>query len=100
MRQSRWRLIPLYLAGAVIGSLYLYEAFLNPNPSLRVMLRTLPILPLAIWTLWFDGARPFKTAAGPLRTTGRVLLLVAVMGFALLFLGLGLNRLYDPSRVT
>ena len=99
MRQNRLVLIPVYLVGAALGSLYLYEAFLSPSPALRVALRTIPILPLAIWTLWFDAARPFRTAAGPMRVLGRVFLLIAVMTFALLLLGLGLNQLYDPARV-
>ena len=99
MRQNRLVLIPVALVGAVFGSLYLYQAFFSPSPDVRVALRTIPILPLAIWTLWFDAGRPYQTAAGPVRIVGRVLLLLAVMTFALLLLGLGLNQLYDPSRV-
>ncbi len=100
MRQNRLVLIPVYLVGSVLGSLYLYEAFLGQSPAVRVALRTIPILPLAIWTLWFDAARPFRRATGPVRIVGRVFLLLAVMTFALLLLGLGLNQLYDPGRVS
>jgi hypothetical protein len=99
MRLNRLVLIPIYLLGAAVGSLYLYEAFLGLSPSIRVALRTLPILPVAIWTLWFDAARPLKTAPEPVRILGRVFLLLAVMGLALLVLGIGLNQLYDPGRV-
>ena len=99
MPQNRLALIPAYVVGAVLASLYLYEAFLSPSPTLRVALRTIPILPLAIWTLWFDAARPFRAAAGPVRLVGRVFLLLAVVTLALLLLGLGLNQLYDPGRV-
>lgn len=99
MRQNRLVLIPVALVGAVLASLYLYQAFFSPSPDLRVALRTIPILPLAIWTLWFDAGRPLRTAAGPVRTVGRVFLLLVVMTFALLLLGLGLNAIYDPSRV-
>jgi len=63
---------------------------------MRVTLRTVPVLPLAIWTLWFDAARPFNTVARPVRIAGRVVLLLAVMTLALLVLGIGLNQLYDP----
>ena len=97
MRLNRLALIPVYLLGAAVGSFYLYQAFLGLNPTMRVTLRTVPVLPLAIWTLWFDAARPFNTVARPVRIAGRVVLLLAVMTLALLVLGIGLNQLYDPD---
>jgi len=62
------------------------------------VLRSLPVLPLAIWTLWYDEARPFKRQEPAIRVAGRILLLVLVMAFAVGTLGIGLNWLYDPSR--
>jgi hypothetical protein len=100
MRLNRLALIPVYVLGAALGSLYLYQAFLGPGPTMRVALRTIPILPLAVWTLWFDAARPFQTAPESARIVGRVFLLLAVMGLALLVLGIGLNQLYDPGSVS
>ena len=100
MRLNRLASIPVYLLVAALGSLYLYQAFLGLNPMMRITLRTVPILPLAIWTLWFDSARPFQEAARPVRIAGRVVLLLAVMTLALLVLGIGLNQLYDPAGVS
>ena len=70
-----------------------------PAPWVRIALRTLPILPIGVWTLWFDRSRPFEHRSPALRTIGRFLLLLLVMAFAILVLGLGLNWLYDPGRV-
>jgi uncharacterized iron-regulated membrane protein len=64
----------------------------------RIVLRSLPVLPLAIWTLWFDRSRPFERWAPAIRRAGRVALLLVVMAFAVALLGLGLNWLYDPGR--
>ncbi len=90
---------PLLLAVGVIlialAGLYVIAAFVAPNPLLRIVLRTFPVLPLAIWTLWFDRSRPFKRR----RLAGRVALLIMVMAFAVVLLGIGLNWLYDPKRV-
>jgi hypothetical protein len=75
------------------------EAFTAPSPLLRIVLRSLPVLPLAIWTLWFDRSRPFERQSFAIRLSGRLALLVVVMAFATALLGFGLNWLYDPSRV-
>jgi hypothetical protein len=75
------------------------EAFTAPNPLLRVVLRSSPVLPVAIWTLWFDRSRPFERRSPAIRLTGRLGLLVLVMAFAVALLGFGLNWLYDPNRV-
>jgi hypothetical protein len=63
------------------------------------VLRSAPVLPVAIWTLWFDRSRPFEGRPVAVRRSGRVALLVLVMAFAIAILGLGLNWLYDPNRV-
>ncbi len=97
--------LPLWLkvaVGALIigaGAVYVIAAFTAPPPLLRIALRCLPVAPLAIWTLWFDRSRPFQRHAPVIRLLGRLVLLIAVMLFALVFLGLALNWLYDPSRV-
>jgi hypothetical protein len=70
-----------------------------PSPIVRIVLRSLPVLPLAIWTLWFDRSRPFTQHPPAIRLTARLAMLALVMGFAVAILGLGLNWLYDPSRV-
>ncbi|TMF28216.1 MAG: hypothetical protein E6I25_08680 [Chloroflexi bacterium] len=59
---------------------------------------SLPALPVAIWTLWYDKSRPFERAQPAIRVVGRILLLVLVMVFAVAVLGIGLNWLYDPNR--
>lgn len=84
---------------APIAGLYVIDSFVYPDPVVRIALRTAPVLPAAIWTLWFDRSRPFKSWSGPLRLTGRLLLLIAIMAFALALLGLFINWLYDPSRI-
>jgi len=63
------------------------------------VLRSSPVLPVAIWTLWFDRSRPFKRRPPAIQLSGRLALLVLVMAFAIALLGFGLNWLYDPSRV-
>jgi hypothetical protein len=63
------------------------------------VLRSLPVLPVAIWTLWFDRSRPFERRPAAVRLTARVGLLVLTMVFAIAILGIGLNWLYDPKRV-
>jgi hypothetical protein len=66
---------------------------------LRIVLRCLPLLPLAIWTIWFDRARPLERQPVWIRIAGRLALLVIVMGFVVAVLGFALNWLYDPDRV-
>lgn len=82
-----------------VAAVYVIEAFTAPSPILRIVLRSSPVLPIAIWTLWFDRARPFEGRPPAVRQSGRLALLVLVMAFAVAILGLGLNWLYDPSRV-
>ena len=82
-----------------VAGVYIIEAFTAPSPILRIVLRTLPVLPVAIWTLWFDRSRPFEQRPAAVRLSGRLALLLLVMAFAVALLGLGLNWLYDPSRV-
>jgi len=93
---------PLLLAIVVVliplAGVYVIEAFIAPNPLVRIMLRSLPVLPIAIWTLWFDSSRPLERQAPAVRLTGRVALLLVVMTFAVAVLGIGLNWLYDPGR--
>src|SRR5207302_752258 len=76
----------------------LAEAFIAPNPLVRIGLRSLPALPVAIWTLWFETSRPLEGQRPLLRVAGRIALLVLVMAFAVAILGIGLNWLYDPNR--
>jgi hypothetical protein len=82
-----------------VAGLYVIEAFTAPSPILRIALRSSPVLPVAIWTLWFDRSRPFEGRPPAIRLSGRLALLVVVMAFAIVFLGFGLNWLYDPKRV-
>ena len=77
---------------------YVIEAFTAPNPIVRIVLRSLPVLPVAIWTLWFDRSRPFERQAPAIRRAGRVALLLVVMAFAVALLGIALNWLYDPHQ--
>jgi hypothetical protein len=94
---------PLLIAVVVVlialAGFYVIEAFIAPNPLLRIVLRSLPVLPVAIWTLWFDRSRPFERQRPAVRVAGRILLLVLVVAFAVAILGVGLNWLYDPNRV-
>lgn len=78
---------------------YVIESFIAPLPVLRIAMRTIPVLPVAVWTLWFDSARPLEKRRPALRTAGRIGLLVVTMVFTVLILGIGLNWLYDPNRV-
>ena len=82
-----------------VAGVYVIEAFTAPSPLLRIVLRSLPVLPVAIWTLWFDRSRPFKRRSPAIRLSARLALLVLVLAFAVAVLGIGLNWLYDPSRV-
>ncbi len=94
---------PLLVAAVVIlialAGFYVIAAFIAPNPLVRIVLRSVPVLPVAIWTLWFDRSRPFKRRGSAIRLAGRVALLLVVMAFAVALLGIGLNWLYDPGRV-
>src|ERR1700674_37259 len=94
---------PLLVAVVVmliaLAGFYVIEAFIAPNPLLRIVLRSLPVIPVAIWTLWFDRSRPFERQRPILRVAGRILLLFLVIAFAVAVLGIGLNWLYDPNRV-
>src|ERR1700737_1702904 len=91
---------PLLIAVVVVlialAGFYVIEAFIAPNPLLRIVLRSLPVLPVAIWTLWFDRSRPFKRRRPGIRLAGRVALLLVVVAFALAGLGIGLYLLSHP----
>ena len=89
----------LLIAAIPVATLYLIEAFTAPSPLLRIVLRSAPVLPVAVWTLWFDRSRPLERQAPAIRLSGRLALLVLVMVFAVALLGLGLNWLYDSKRV-
>jgi hypothetical protein len=82
-----------------VAGFYVIEAFIAPSPLIRIVLRSLPVLPVAIWTLWYEKSRPFERQRPLIRVAGRILLLVLVMAFAVAVLGIGLNWLYDPNRV-
>ena len=84
---------------APIAGLYVIDSFVHPNPVVRIILRTAPALPAAIWTLWVDRSRPLESWPPALRLAARVVILVAIMAFAFALLGLFINWLYDPNRV-
>ena len=94
---------PLLLAVVVIligvAGFYVIQAFFAPSPLLRIVLRSIPVLPVAVWALWYEKSRPFERRRPLIRAAGRVLLLLLVMAFAVAVLGIGLNWIYDPSRV-
>ena len=81
------------------ATLYVIAAFAAPDPILRIVLRSLPFLPVTVWTLWFDGSRPLEHRRTVVRWGGRLVLLLGVMVLVILVLGLGLNWLYDPQRI-
>jgi hypothetical protein len=87
------------LVVAAIAAFYVFESFIAPSPLLRIAMRTMPMLPVGVWTLWFDSSRPFEQQRPPVRTLLRLGLLLIVMAFAVALLGVGLNWLYDPRRV-
>ena len=95
----RGRLFVLAAILIPVAAVYVIEAFTAPSPLLRIVLRSAPVLPVAVWTLWFDRSRPLERQAPAVRLSGRLALLVLVMVFAVALLGLGLNWLYDPKRV-
>ena len=91
-----------FVAAAIllpIATAYVIAAFVAPNPVIRIVLRTVPVLPIAIWTLWFDPSRVFERQHPAIRFGARITLLLLVMAFAVALLGIGLNWLYDPKRV-
>jgi hypothetical protein len=90
----------LGIVAITLTALYVIVAFVAPDPLVRIVLRSVPVLPIAIWTLWFDRSRPFEGRSATIRNSGRLALLVLVMAFAVALLGIGLNWLYDPGRVT
>lgn len=83
----------------VAAAIYVIAAFTVPEPIVRIAMRCVPVLPFAIWTLWFDRSRPLQRRPMMLRLGGRIALLLAVMSVAVLILGIGLNWLYDPNRI-
>jgi hypothetical protein len=89
----------LVISAITVATLYVIEAFTASSPVLRIVLRSLPVLPVAIWTLWFDRSRPFRRLPPAIQLIARIALLVLVMAFAVGLLGVFLNWLYDPSRV-
>jgi hypothetical protein len=82
-----------------LAAIYVIAAFTATSPVLRILLRIVPVLPVAVWTLWFDRSRPFEGHPPAVRLGGRLVLLVLIMAFAAAVLGIGLNWLYDPNRV-
>jgi hypothetical protein len=95
----RGRLFVLAVILIPVAAVYVIEAFTAPNPLVRIVLRSLPVLPVAVWTLWFDRSRPFEGRPAAIRLSGRLAVLLLVMGFAIVVLGIALNWLYDPNRV-
>jgi hypothetical protein len=91
----------LALAGVVTSAVYVYASFFSASPAVRLSLRTLPVAPAAVWTLWFDRSRPFERWPPRLRMAARVGVLVAVMALALAVLGFFLDLLYarNPAWV-
>jgi hypothetical protein len=87
------------LALAPVAAAYVYVAFFFPQPDVRIVLRSAPVVPFAIWAVFLDPRRPLRTAPPARRLVGQAVLLVATLLFAVLVLGLGLNWIFDPSRV-
>lgn len=88
----------LAISAIALATLYVIVAFTAPSPVLRILLRSLPVFPVAVWTLWFDRSRPFEPQPPGIQWAARLALLVLVMAFAVALLGIGLNWLYDPNR--
>lgn len=93
----------IWIVGTLVviaAGIYVVYAFIAPSPLLRIVMRSAPFLPLAIWTIWLDAKRPLEGAPSPIRIVGRLGLLILVMSIVVLVLGVGLNWLYDPDRIT
>lgn len=88
---------PFLLTLSPLAAAYVYLAFTVPQPDLRIALRTAPIVPLAIWTVFLDGRWPLQEAPAGVRVVGRSLLLLLTVAFAALVLGLGLNWIYTRA---
>src|SRR3984893_12059936 len=73
-----------------VAGFYVIQAFFAPSPVVRIVLRTIPVLPVAIWALWYEKSRPFERQRPLIRTTGRILLLLLAMAFAAAVLRPGL----------
>ncbi len=82
-----------------MAAAYVYVAFFFPQPEVRIVLRSVPVMPFAIWAVFLDPRRPLRSAPPARRVVGQALLLVATVLFAVLVLGLGLNWIFDPTRV-
>jgi hypothetical protein len=93
--ERRWYVLPL----APLAAAYVYLAFFFPQPEVRIVLRSAPVVPFAIWAVFLDPRRPLRNAPAALRLVGQAALLVATVLFAVLVLGLGLNWIFDPARV-
>jgi hypothetical protein len=93
--RQRWFVLPLALAAAA----FVYMAFVFPQPDVRIVLRTAPVVPFAIWAVYLDPRRSLRTAPPARRLVGQAVLLVVTVLFAVLVLGLGLNWVFDPARV-
>src|SRR5438270_11999583 len=69
---------PLLIAvGVVIIALagfYVIEAVIAAYALIRVVLRSLPVRPVAIWTLAFEKSRPLKRHRPLIRGAGRSVL--------------------------
>lgn len=92
-----------WLLGAVlvvVAGIYVVYAFVAPSPLLRIVMRSAPFVPLAVWTIWLDAKRPLEAMPPVIRIAGRFALLLLVMSVVVLVLGLGLNWLYDPNRIS
>lgn len=98
-RFKRSRLsVSLLILAMPVAFVYVYLSFTHPSPIVRIALRSLPFLPLAVWTLWFDGQRPFEGYSRPWRLGARVITLLGLMAVTVGVLGVALNWLYDPTR--
>jgi hypothetical protein len=93
--KRRWYLLAL----APLAAAYVYLAFFFPQPEVRIVLRSAPVVPFAIWAVFLDPRRPLRTAPPARRLVGQAVLLVVTVLFAVLVLGLGLNWVFDPARV-
>jgi hypothetical protein len=84
---------------APVATAYVYAAFLLPQPNVGIVLRTLPVVPFAIWVTFYDRNPPWQKAPKVLQLAGRLVLLIGTVAFAALVLGFGLNWVFDANRV-